>query len=82
MVEDLAEGHLIVVRGGVFQREDPRLFYDGLEEEAAEMLNGLDKALPFELDHVEQLGFDSDGVGGIALDVQVVCWKRDGKAVE
>ena len=38
--------------------------------------------MPFELGRVDQLGFDSDGIGGIILDDRVVRWKRNGETVE
>ena len=37
LVEELAEGHLIVVGGGVFEREDPGLLNDDFEEEAGQV---------------------------------------------
>ena len=80
--KELVEGHSILVGGGIFEREDSGLFGDGLEEEAAESLDGFGEALPFELGHVEQFGFASNSTGGIALDGRVVRWYRDGKAVK
>ena len=52
--------------------EDPGLLYNHLEEKATKTLNGFDELLPFELSHVELLGFDSDGIGGIGGDGLVV----------
>ena len=82
LVEELAEDHFIVVGGHIFEWEDPSLFGDGLEEEAAESLDHFDEALAFELDRVQQFGFDADSVGGIALDLGVVRWQRDGETVK
>ena len=66
----------------MLEREDQDLLNNRLEEEAAEMLDGFDKLLAFELGRVESLGFDSNGVGGICSDGLVVRWKWDGKTVE
>ena len=82
LVEELAEGHFIVLCGRIFGWEDPGLFDDGLEEETAELHNDFDEALPFKLGRVQQFGFAEDGVEGIILDAEVVCWQHDGKAVK
>ena len=66
----------------MLEREEPCFFDDRLEEETAEMLDGLDEFLTVELGCEEALGFDMGGVGCIGLDGLVVCWKRDGEAVK
>ena len=58
----MAEGDFVAICGGISEEDDPSLFDDGLEEEATEVLDGLDEAFAVKLGRIQQFGFAVDGV--------------------
>ena len=82
MLEHLLERHVVVVGGGVPQREQPLLLHDCLEEEAALALDGTDEVLEGNLGNPFALSFDTGDCSGVGLDRWFVGGKCNLEAVE
>jgi hypothetical protein len=82
VLEVLSYRHLVVERGGILEREQPRFFDDGCKEDSQLTFDRADELLEVEFCSSRAFLFDADGIGGIEGNGGVKRGKRSFKVVE